>query len=423
VRSTPYYPAILFVAALTACGPGAADPSITSLPGETERPTASTTATFQPTPSFTPTITFTPSPTPLAGADGLLVYCEGAGEGLAGWYTYDLGSQVLSAESLESSYANREQARQTSIQLLLHAQGVPDELLDDLSIPSSMLDPCCLQILAVSSAKDAVLFEREGTPAELIWLDLRTQEFSTIYSGEFDVENSDRSVKFLESTSEVFFHNYVEGEIFAVNLSDGSLTNLTAGQEEPARYFGVSSDGERIAYIANRQVWLYDRRSDSHDQLLDLPAFYVDWHPSQNQVVVESLDQVLLLDPTTGEAVDVADLMGDYDFISTPHWSPDGSLAFWLRAGDIWAPAIVDLETGERQIFSGLPTADLVDTRFVDQFTWSPDGRWFLAWIVNLPYYGQLFVCDRETGTCLGLDASPPSDDDYCRANLKSWVE
>jgi dipeptidyl aminopeptidase/acylaminoacyl peptidase len=201
--------------------------------------------------------------------------------------------------------------------------------------------------------------------------------------------------------------------------SRDGLTIEQAAAIEPPREFRLSPDGRRIAFTAEaagaRQVFLMAVRGGYPEQLTatEKPASDPQWSPDGRRIAF-----------VRDEAIWMIDVEGSHQALVTQHpagnrsprWSPDGhQIAFISRRrgwDQIW---IVDAPVPRRgrpatHPRSAEPAPLTATGTDVDEFVWSPGGRYLAVSSQRLPdlLTSQIHLVDVATGDdrlVAGLDA------------------
>jgi Tol biopolymer transport system component len=142
-----------------------------------------------------------------------------------------------------------------------------------------------------------------------------------------------------------------------------------------------SPDGQRLAYVNQGDVWLYDLATGNATQLTDI-------------------NRTPLPGPTA-----------DYDEVTHIHWSPEGSKLALELTGNFPSPysglAVVDVDTGKKSF--------LVDS--AQLFGWTPDGSQISFLIAfgdtHQTYTYDQYLINPETGEIENLTKSNSAYDPF----------
>jgi dipeptidyl aminopeptidase/acylaminoacyl peptidase len=191
-------------------------------------------------------------------------------------------------------------------------------------------------------------------------------------------------------------------------LRDGLTVEQAAAVESP-REFRLSPDGRRIAFTAEaggaRQIFLMPIRGGYPDQLTaaEKPASDPQWSPDGRRIAF-----------VRGEAIWMVDAEGSHEALVTQHpagnrsprWCADGHQIGFISRRRGWDQLwIVDAPVPRRGRPATRPrspeptplTAPGVD---IDDFVWSPDGRYIAVTSQRLPdlLTSQIHILDVATG-------------------------
>jgi Tol biopolymer transport system component len=172
----------------------------------------------------------------------------------------------------------------------------------------------------------------------------------------------------------------VQGELRAIDVSDGSVRTILAPADD-ARRVSRSPDGRLVAFwtIAGGRSHLHvvavdggDARELASDLVLGsadaVDTWSSDSHALATEVTLAGRARIVIANVDTG----AAQVVTPTDFAAhNPLWSPDRSSVAFTREADAARSLAVIRTDG-----SGLRTvsADIVDVQGPD--TWSPDGVW-----------------------------------------------
>jgi dipeptidyl aminopeptidase/acylaminoacyl peptidase len=187
------------------------------------------------------------------------------------------------------------------------------------------------------------------------------------------------------------------------------LTIEQAAAVDSPREFRLSPDGRRVAFTAegggSRQVFLMSIRGGCYEQLTasEKPVSDPQWSPDGRRIVC-----------VRDEAIVMVDVEGSHQALVTQHpagnrsprWSPDGhQIAFLSRRrgwDQVW---IVDAPVPRRgrpatHPRSAEPVALTATGIDVDDFAWSPDGRWMAVTSQRSPdlLTSQVHLVEVATG-------------------------
>ncbi len=197
-------------------------------------------------------------------------------------------------------------------------------------------------------------------------------------------------------------------QLYRLNATDGTVTDLTGLPDAKHQWGGWSGDGDRFAFASNRRdeavfdVYVQDRDATGDDAELVLEGDgwleAGEWGPDDERLVVReahwSFDQdIYVVDVETGETEHVTPHEGDVRYASV-QWGPDGESLYLVtdEGSDTTYLARLDLDSGDLETV-------------VDGGDWNVDGvvvhggTGRLAYSRNVDGYTELGVGELDGPT------------------------
>ena len=365
------------------------------------------TATVQPTPTLTPTPYL---PIELAQInDGIAVersapwtiigYCTEPYK-TSRYVSYDLISRSFRSLSGSVPYlAEPEDQISLALRDGILQNNLPVNFLDAFAIPSEWLADKQYAVLGISWEQDAVVIHRWASETEgIYWFSRGSESFIKL----LDLPNSFEE-SYTDPNDEWLLLRMINAngisDLYAVDLTVGSLVLLTEFQTLDAFGGVLSADGTRVAYWTEEGIWVINL-DGSFGALIFPGASHPYWSPLGDQMVMINAGEVVIGELNFGIIAD-ANLVHLPAVGQQPVWTPDGStIVYWeqknqdctLNFWDIEGAFSVEVFRTQNQICQS-----------DEPVRWSPDGAYLLT---SLPSTGVGdeasgdILCHLANGTC-----------------------